>query len=593
MNYYDEADYISMFTELGFNLPRGHKGLVSCHLHTDKSPSISIDLREGLFNCFSCGLHGRIDKYYRETTGQSFAKKTTYSANELKNLFKARAKPKVISTEKSLFKATFDVYKGTQTLREWLQYRGVDENVADAAKVFYGSVNITYKNDEGQEKTYTVHDRVVFPIYDEKHQDYRKPKRVGDLIKNEGLGKVLKAIAEHGKDGFYDGEVADAIVDTNQAHGGVISKADLTRAKTAVVKTTPLEFTYNGYDIHTSAIPAAGGIVLAEILNMLESYCEDNQTTLKEIGFGTEEYLHLYALASQLAYADKRYYVADNAINPATNKSFISVPVDGLISKDYAKARFNAVYDPTQAFVADLNHDFGGANNANPWDYDTVNTDVQEYLYPTNQQDDGTTSLSVVDKDGNICTITETINTYWGSFVMPEGTGFFLNNQMADFSFNQLSVNRIEPYKSPISSMTPTIISKDGKNVMTVGCPGSATIPTAVCQVIIGVLDFDLDIQEAIQRKRIECLQLNDSDISYLGYEPGTEVDKKLLKMEETPAAWGQDVVDALNGKDYFCCFDGAVTHVYGLTISYDDQGNVKEYMAGADTRKDGKSLAY
>lgn len=170
MNYYDEADYISMFTELGFNLPRGHKGLVSCHLHTDKSPSMSIDLREGLFNCFSCGLHGRIDKYYRETTGQSFAKKTTYSANELKNLFKARAKPKVISTEKSLFKATFDVYKGTQTLREWLQYRGVDENVADAAKVFYGSVNITYKNDEGQEKTYTVHDRVVFPIYDEKHQ---------------------------------------------------------------------------------------------------------------------------------------------------------------------------------------------------------------------------------------------------------------------------------------------------------------------------------------------------------------------------------------------------------------------------------------
>lgn len=167
--YYDETDYISMFSELGFNLPKGHKGIVSCPCHTDRSPSMSINLTNGLFNCFSCGFHGRVDKLYREKTGQSYNKKSEYSIKELRSIFKTREKPRVISTKKSYFKATFETYS-SGVLRDWLKYRGIKESVADTAKVFYGSVNISYKDDEGQEKTYTVHDRIVFPIYDDKHQ---------------------------------------------------------------------------------------------------------------------------------------------------------------------------------------------------------------------------------------------------------------------------------------------------------------------------------------------------------------------------------------------------------------------------------------
>ena len=169
MYYYDEADYISMFDALGFNLPRGHSGIVRCNQHTDKHPSMSINLTTGLFNCFSCGYHGRVDKAYKEHFGFPFAKKAEYSADELKNIFSTRNKPRIISTEKSYFQATFDACK-SPILRNWLEYRGIDLKVADAAKVFYGAVNISYKDDSGEMKSYVIHDRVVFPVYDEKHQ---------------------------------------------------------------------------------------------------------------------------------------------------------------------------------------------------------------------------------------------------------------------------------------------------------------------------------------------------------------------------------------------------------------------------------------
>ena len=167
--YYDESDYTMMFTELDFNLPRGHSGLVSCPLHKDNHPSMSINLTTGLFNCFSCGFHGRVDKLYREKTGKAYGKKSNYSATDLRNIFKYRERPVIIPSKKDYFKATFKVCKSS-ILKDWLKFRGIDFSVADAAKVFYGEAKITYKNDENETKEYTVHDRIMFPIYDEKHQ---------------------------------------------------------------------------------------------------------------------------------------------------------------------------------------------------------------------------------------------------------------------------------------------------------------------------------------------------------------------------------------------------------------------------------------
>lgn len=168
-NNYSEADYTAMFLELGFNLPRGTKGQCSCPKHTDRRPSMSIDLSTGLFNCFSCGYHGRIDKEYYQTFGKQYGKKENYSVADLKNLFKAREKPRVLNTKKQLFTATYERYDN-ETLKKWLAYRGITMTVADKAQAFYGAVNISYIDDKGKEKSYAVHDRIMFPIYDPDHK---------------------------------------------------------------------------------------------------------------------------------------------------------------------------------------------------------------------------------------------------------------------------------------------------------------------------------------------------------------------------------------------------------------------------------------
>lgn len=167
--YYSESEYAQMFLELGFDIPRGSKGMVSCPRHTDRHPSMSINLNTGLFNCFSCQYHGRIDKEYFRLTGKRFGKKTEFTPAELRNVFKFREKPKILATKKDFFKANCNVYNGI-ILKKWLDYRGISTSVADNAKVFYGSVEISYTDDFGKEKSYTVHDRIIFPIYNENNK---------------------------------------------------------------------------------------------------------------------------------------------------------------------------------------------------------------------------------------------------------------------------------------------------------------------------------------------------------------------------------------------------------------------------------------
>ena len=165
--YYDEFDNIEMFTKLGFEIPKGHKGMVSCPQHQDKHPSMSINLTTGLFNCFSCGFHGRIDKLYKEKTGQFYKKSDYCTPTDLEIYFKRKEKPKIVVTKDTTFTATFQKYDPLM-LEKWLKYRGISLSVADRAKAFYGSAKINYLDDSGKERSYTVHDRIIFPVYDDQ-----------------------------------------------------------------------------------------------------------------------------------------------------------------------------------------------------------------------------------------------------------------------------------------------------------------------------------------------------------------------------------------------------------------------------------------
>lgn len=166
---FDENDYAIMFDAVGFDLPKGNKGFVHCPVHDEKTPSMHISLTDGLFHCFGCGYGGWIPKEYYKKTGKRYKQKSEYSSEELNAFIQKKRNPRRIHTTKSSFSATFELSPDTQRLKDWLQYRGIDFRVADKAGAFYGDTKITYKDDEGEEKSYHVRDRVVFPIYDEKH----------------------------------------------------------------------------------------------------------------------------------------------------------------------------------------------------------------------------------------------------------------------------------------------------------------------------------------------------------------------------------------------------------------------------------------
>ena len=170
MYEYTETDFTQMFLELGFDLPRkGFKGMVSCHKHTDKHPSMSINVRTGLFNCFSCGYHGFIATEYKNQFGKYFNSGSEWDINTLKRTITERVRPKIVARE-SFFKATYEKYE-TPILKNWLKYRGIDFKVAETAGAFYGAAHITIMDEEThKERTYTIHDRVMFPIYNDKQQ---------------------------------------------------------------------------------------------------------------------------------------------------------------------------------------------------------------------------------------------------------------------------------------------------------------------------------------------------------------------------------------------------------------------------------------
>jgi len=303
----------------------------------------------------------------------------------------------------------------------------------------------------------------------------------GDRLVQNDLANTLKAIAKNGIKAFYEGKIADMIVRDMEAHGGLISKEDLTNYQPKLRK--PIHGTYRGYDIYSMSPPSSGGVHIVQILNILENY------DIGLLGHNTAATIHLMAEAMKRAYADRSKYLGDT--------DFVSVPLTGLTSKVYAAALSQQINRQKASVSQDI-------------------LQGKPTLYESNE----TTHYSVVDKEGNAVSNTYTINFSFGSGIVVNGAGFLLNNEMDDFSAKPGvanaygliggTANAIEPKKRMLSSMSPTIVLKDGKPFIVTGSPGGSRIITTTLQVIMNVIDHNLNIQEATNAVRIHHQWLPD-----------------------------------------------------------------------------------
>ncbi len=298
------------------------------------------------------------------------------------------------------------------------------------------------------------------------------PYQAGDLFVQADLAESLKRVSAQGRDGFYKGPTADLIVAEMQRNGGLISHEDLETYD--VVWREPIRGDYRGYEIWSMPPPSSGGVVLMQILNMLESY------DIGTLGWGSSQTVHLTVEALRRAYADRAEHLGD--------PDFYPVPIGKLISKDYALERFEGM-DPQAA--SDSEEIFAGN-----W--------VDESM--------DTTHFSVVDGQGNAVSVTTTLNGSYGNRIVVPGAGFLLNNEMDDFSAKPGSpnmygllggeANKIEPGKRMLSSMTPTIVVKDGATVLVTGSPGGSTIINTVLHIVMNVIDHGMNVEEAVASPR-------------------------------------------------------------------------------------------
>lgn len=302
----------------------------------------------------------------------------------------------------------------------------------------------------------------------------------GDTLVQKDLAETLKRIRDHGAQDFYKGETAQKIAQ-HMAKGGLITLDDLNNY--TVIEREPIKGTYHDYEIISMPPPSSGGIHIVQLLNILENF------DLKESGPNSAQTYHLMSEAMKRAYADRSEYLGD--------PDFTKVPIQELTSKAYAKAIAQSI-DPNKATPS---------SSIKPADL-------------TPYESTQTTHYSVVDKDGNAVAVTYTLNTNFGSGIVAEGTGVLLNNEMDDFSSkpgvpNVYGLiggesNAIEPQKRPLSSMSPTIVSKDGEVFVVTGSPGGSRIITTVLQILLNTMEYDMNIAEASSAPRIHHQWLPD-----------------------------------------------------------------------------------
>tara|TARA_B100000795_G_scaffold269614_1_gene259570 strand:+ start:665 stop:2356 length:1692 start_codon:yes stop_codon:yes gene_type:complete len=303
----------------------------------------------------------------------------------------------------------------------------------------------------------------------------------GDLLQQKELAQTLERIRDNGQDGFYKGKTAQLFVDYVNELGGIISLEDLVKYKAIWRK--PIEFTYKDHKIISMTLPASGGICLAQILKSIEPY------DLSEIEHNSTKYVQLLTEAERRSYADRTNFLGDI--------DFVNVPIDSLTSTNYIKQRMSTF----------------------SWDKATPSSEVSHGKV-LGYESDETTHYSIVDQFGNAVSVTTTLNTGYGSKVLVKGAGFFLNNEMDDFSAKPgvpnvygllgSEANAIAPEKRMLSSMTPTIVEYNGKLKMVIGTPGGSTIITSVLQNILNVVDYNMGMQESVNQPRFHHQWLPD-----------------------------------------------------------------------------------
>ncbi len=324
-----------------------------------------------------------------------------------------------------------------------------------------------------------------------------EPFAVGQKLVQKDLAKTLRAIGQHGTDGFYKGWVGQAIVASSQAGQGLITQADLDQYSTREL--APVECDYRGYRIVSAPPPSSGGVIICEMLNILEGY------PLKDLGFRSAQAVHYQIEAMRHAYVDRNSYLGD--------PDFVKNPLDRLLDKGYAE-KIRGVIDPAKAGVS---------------------KDIKPGVAP--HEGSNTTHYSITDRWGNAVSVTYTLNDWFGAKVTAARTGVLLNNEMDDFTAKvgvpnlyglvQGEANAIAPGKRPLSSMSPTIVSKDGKPVLVVGTPGGSRIITAVLHTILNVVDYGMNVQEAVDAPRFHQQWLPDvTNVETYALSPDT---RKLL----------------------------------------------------------------
>jgi gamma-glutamyltranspeptidase/glutathione hydrolase len=326
------------------------------------------------------------------------------------------------------------------------------------------------------------------------------PYEEGDLLVQKDLAETLRRIQRSGRDGFYKGKTADLIVAEMRRGGGLITAEDLQSYQP--IERPPIYGTYRGYKIVSMGPSSAGGICLVEMLNLLEPF------NLAASGFASSRTVSYMAEAMKLAYADRSKYLGDS--------DFFPVPISRLISKEYAAER-GKLLDTTKA---------------------TPSTMIAPGVIPL-KEGTHTTHYSVVDRSGNAVSVTTTINSWFGNKIVVEGAGFFLNNEMDDFSAKPGApniyglvggeANSIQPGKRMLSSMTPTIVLKDDEPFLVIGSPGGSTIITTVLEVILNVIDHRMNIAEAIDAPRVHHQWLPDT-LYYEKYGLAKDVIENLEK---------------------------------------------------------------
>ena len=364
------------------------------------------------------------------------------------------------------------------------------------------------------------------------YTDNGLPWEAGSILKNPDLGNTLRLIAAGGADAFYKGPLAEKIAQAVQDAGGIITVGDLANYEVKI--RAPITGTYRGYTIITMPPPSSGGVSIIQILNMLENMDSGS------LGFGDPAAAHAWIQALRLSFADRVRYMGDS--------DFVHVPLAALTSKDYAKDHF-AKFNPNRAMLS-----------ANPGE-------------PSRYESGSTTSFSIMDKVGNMVTVTKTINDWFGSGVIVPGTGILMNDEMDDFVSMPGHIQSVEPFKRPLSSMTPTIVlDPQGRPFMTVGTPGGPRIFQTLDQVISHIIDNGMTIQEAIVSPRWYTMASGQ-----------VHVENRLPEHTiEGLKALGYDVNIHSGWDPYF----GAVQ---GVLFDH----NAKKLHGGADPRRDGVARAF